>query len=165
MEEITFEKIADNLEKKREIGLKVDTKLAFDPTTGKTVSTQPVEMYGLEDGLTTKGDVQYYTFTSFYNTNGNKEGKKGHLVKQGDAMYIEIPNPVDPTSTGNYIDIENGSKMYILDDKKVGGGKMRKHCKKGSRRNPKTKRCRKSCKSGTRRNPRSHLCRKVRSKK
>lgn len=43
----------------------------------------------------------------------------------------------------------------------VGGGKHRKKCKKGSNRNPITKKCRKTCKSGFRRNRKTHHCRKI----
>ena len=80
----------------------------------------------------------------------------------GYGYTINIDAPIeDLTDVIRELKTYSFVKSIYHDNKILGGSRHRKKCKKGSRRNPKTKKCRKTCKKGSRRNPKTHHCRKV----
>jgi hypothetical protein len=179
MDGIEFDDIKDNIEAINRNGLSVDSESRI--AGGEYArSSKRIDLFGIKNtepiDVKDKNGSQYYEFTSYkgFDEDGNEEVSKEkpvRLFKDNDGVFIRYD--IEDLNSDNYVPIvrtESTTGIYVDETgigeaKKVGGGKMRKHCKSGTRRNPKTKRCRAPCKSGTRRNPRSHLCRKIRSKK
>jgi len=118
-----------------------------------TISTNKPLTDEEEDNILQVVEEKFNTIGGIQDIPYSGESSTGH----GYTIHIDAPIE-DLTDVIGKLKNVSFVRSVFHNNKMLGGLGRRKNCKKGSRRNPNTRRCRKTCKKGSRRNPKTKLC-------